>query len=142
MGLCTINTDASFLPDSKRGGWAFWITCDEYVLKSYGGFKESAINVQHAEGAAVCNAIHSIIKRGVKFDKVIINCDNLTVVHAINDRTFSTKVPSSIVLAGLLHQLGCPVEARHVRAHSHTLTARNYVNSWCDQYSRKYLFEK
>lgn len=142
LKICTVNTDASFVHQKKEGGWAFWLVSDYYKVRDYGKFKEPVHDVQTAEMMAVINALHIVKKRGVVFDRIVVNCDNSTVRACINRMEPHNKFPVSLVLINILRSFGCKVYAKEIRGHSKESTPRQIVNNWCDKMSRAYKYEK
>lgn len=136
----TINTDASFHPEWKVGAFAYWIVCDGVRIKNSGVFKELVKSATEAEIKCIINALHHLNKSNFKsIKKVIINTDCLNFIQSLNGHNQFlwglnkqyTQVGNKLVKKYNLSRGW--LEARHVKAHSGTETARKYVNDWCDQ---------
>ena len=53
----TINTDASFCPETKAGGWAVYIVCDDFKIQKSGKFRGTMKSALEAEMKAISNAV-------------------------------------------------------------------------------------
>lgn len=131
----TINTDASFCPNEKVGGFAFWIKCNQFTFKGSGIIKNPE-NSSDSELKAVCNALYLLKKRYVveKITTVYINTDSKYVIQWIKKKNDD---PVTNLIWEILNTYNPDeVLVRHVKAHSHTKTARHFVNQWCDDMAR------
>jgi len=137
----TVNTDASFCPHTKAAGYAFWISCNGGRYKKHGVLK-GVKNPGEAEMHAIANALHYLYSspytKDQVFSKIWINSDCLDALSRIQDESEGTEAERfiQIRLALLLEDKG-ELLCRHVRAHRHTRTPRNYVNDWCDTMAKK-----
>ncbi len=144
----TINTDASFSRKLQRGAYAFWIVCDEFKLTKHGLLRNKMTRPESAEFMCIINALFLLSqqKTGKKIKKIFINTDCLNVIHICE------KDNPKISLYGIgflnqfskhyekiVKQIGCDVEFRHVKSHTTTEGARNWVNDWCDKKAKESL---
>lgn len=53
----TIYTDASHIPGTQKGAWAFWIKCDLGRITKNGVFKKPVRDSGHAEVCCIVNAV-------------------------------------------------------------------------------------
>lgn len=138
-----IHTDASFFPDHKIGGFAFWIDCGKKTVKMYGVLK-AVNNSTDAETMAICNALHTFI---YDFDPdikdIIIYTDSLQSIHKINKKN-RKETPYKMAYELLIsikmeHRIHNKPESnfQHVKAHSGINTIENKINRWCDEQARK-----
>jgi|APCry1669189034_1035192.scaffolds.fasta_scaffold54180_2 hypothetical protein len=139
MSIVTINTDAGFYPREKFGSYAYWIKGGRLFLRGSGIFRDRCKNPQEAELKAIINAVTILLaydKYDVKFTKLIINRD---CIHAKSNENGSDLEK---MLASLINKLKrkCKYdgqypfyEFRHIKAHMHTKTKKNWVNDWCDK---------
>jgi len=145
----TINTDASFCPHHKVGGYAFWIVCNNGRLKMSGELK-SVNNSLDAETQALANAVYALRNSNLitgKVDFIYINsdCKQMFVRIGKNNRDevgrFIAKNLSYILKKGKMpyHGNNKRYDLRHVKAHTHTKTKRNWVNNWCDVEAKKHM---
>ncbi len=150
MKVCTINTDAGFLPRQKVGSFAYWIKSGSLFLRGSGLFKDKCNNSTDAERKAIVNALHVLEASNCAVEKIIINRDNVNAKAGKNGDS-TQKMMSKIIRRIKKRSIqpshpnytGAFVEFRHVKAHKHTETAKNWVNDWCDkqckQEIKKYL---
>lgn len=142
----TVNTDASFCPNTHAAGFAFWLSSSLGRVYKSGALKE-VHDSGEAEMQAVANALHTIMThpnyKGKKFSTIWINSDCTPVLGRIQSRSektvserFIAKALSSLLTCGGLFL------CRHVKAHTRTDTARSFVNHWCDVHARKAMREK
>ncbi len=61
LSYLTINTDASFHPEQKVGGYAFYIICDLFKIEKAGKFKANPKSSIDAEMKCFGNAIATIL---------------------------------------------------------------------------------
>jgi ribonuclease HI len=142
----TINTDASYCPDTGAAGYAFWISTESGRYKKHGVLKDAKNSIE-AEMHAVANALHFLFTNppthGMTFDKIWINSDCTTVLDRVEKGAEDTKAEQFIQMkiALLLDDCGDLI-CRHVKAHQHKRTPRNFVNFWCDCYAKKSMKER
>lgn len=139
----TINTDASFHPDHKVGGFAFWMVCDTGRHKQSGPLN-SVGNSTEAESMAIANALHVLLNSKVPgVTKIIINTDSKNSITFIKKRAkVGTPYKIAYLLIRKLKQKynvpgGLKCEFRHVKAHSGKDDKRSWVNDWCDREAKK-----
>lgn len=143
MRCLTINTDASYHPEHKVGGYAFYIICDLFKIQKGGMFKVHPKNAMEAEMMCMANAVHIVLhqKELPEFDLVIINSDCLFAFQRIGKKSNS---PIGKKIALLLRDLRKRTnfkkyELRHVKAHSGVQDKRSFVNEWCDKEAKKWM---
>jgi ribonuclease HI len=148
VNFITINTDASFHPKHKVGGYAFYIVCDYFKIMKSGMIKSKVSNSWRAEMMALGNAFYCLSKQPelpkVK-NKIIVNTDcqhNINRLECSIKRTELTRrvhglketVRQKVGLSN--HKM---VEMRHVKAHQEVVDAKTWVNNWCDKESKKWM---
>ncbi len=149
----TINTDASFHSEYKVGAYAFWIVSDCDRIKKSGALKLPANNPTDAEFKCIMNAMAELAKAGWVPSKVFINTDSMDCVNLINRNKANCKKYNCHKKTGNLYnkfkKLAMKVvnsldeiEARHVRSHQHTNDSKHFVNNWCDQQAKYWLWQK
>lgn len=140
----TINTDASFCPTQKVGGFAFWITSDIGRIKRMGGLK-SVETAQDSELKCLANAVYVLLNSKLNngsINKIYINSDCLWMFQSISYSS-GNKIGRYIThtiykIFENNHKKGVELktryELRHVKAHTNKLDkSRNWVNNWCDK---------
>lgn len=140
----TINTDASWDPKEKIGGYAFWIKCDSFTIKTSGQFKTKPTSSIKAELMCIANAVYTLceLPELPHTSLIVINCDCLMAFDRIYLNS-SCKIGKMIALK--LEELKTKtspqgvtkVDLRHVKAHSGILNARSFVNNWCDKAAKE-----
>jgi ribonuclease HI len=128
----TVNTDASFCPHTRAGGWAVWISIDGGIkVKKSGMFKDRPRTSTEAELWAIFNGVWIAASMGVA--SLLVQSDCKTALAHLERNTMQTRQ---------LHaSLPCPVtiKTKHVKAHRDTDTARTWVNEWCDTEAKKWM---
>lgn len=141
--LVTINTDASFYPIQKIGGYAIWIASDKGRVKHAAGFRNNVESPHDAEFKAVINALHLLKKQGWEITEIYINTDSQAVIQTIEGKGTFKRLPQHgkdnyQSFLSIINELGVKnVSLRHVKSHLHTKTARHWVNQWLDGEAKK-----
>ena len=140
--VVTINTDASYDPIKKVGGWGCWIKSDFFTIKEGGKFRLPINDSNEAEIKALINGFDLLKKQQVEFKVVVINCDNKTVRDIVN----MWKIPERFTVEGnilLKLVMSYPVcYAKEIKSHTKKDTARHWVNNWCDTVARNFTKDK
>lgn len=118
----TINTDASFCPKTKVGGYAFWITSDLGRIKHSNIFNGVLNNPSEAEMKCIINAVYFLSKKiDIANHNIIVNTDCTSAIKALRIR-----FPK--------------ISFRHVKGHQKgSLDKRSFVNNWCDAAAKERL---
>lgn len=143
----TINTDASFHPTQKVGGYAFHIVCDQFKIKKGGKFKVNPANPEEAELMCMANALYTLLMREdlPATGLIVINNDCLNSFEKVGLRKQGVgrkvaqllkKVRNRMARRGVILP---EYEFRHVKAHSGKGDPRSLVNEWCDQEAKKWM---
>lgn len=138
----TINTDASFCPITKSGGWAFYIVCDSFKIKKSGNFKALCTDSLDAELRCIGNAITELLslKEFPKLSYLYCNTDCKNAIRIINTRETELGEIIKANWDSLASALGVNTKKfRHVKAHSSVNDARSFVNEWCDKEAKKFM---
>lgn len=154
----TINTDASFCPDTLVGGYAFWITTDLGRYKRYGSIKDTSRDSTEAEMKAIANALYYLNTLNfVNIDSIYINTDSMCAIDYIQGgiqnlhgksilTKYIIKMMYDIVRKSNINlnrtNLLSIFKLRHVKAHHYTGSTRSYVNDWCDLHAKMCMKEK
>jgi ribonuclease HI len=156
--ICTINTDASFHPTHKVGGFAFWIVYQGIRTIQSGPLK-SVNNSHDAEVQAIANGLYAVLKsKHDKVERIIINTDCKHAIYCIQDKDkkFYNGADEAIKMCHLLieklRKRYRPVqvkgkrmrfiEMRYVKAHSEGETARLWVNNYLDREAKRAMREQ
>lgn len=140
----TINTDASFCPNTKAGGYAFWIKSDYFKITGANFFKDLIISSDDAELKCIANALHTLLKHDLKakeFEYLYINTDSTSAIGQIERK--STELGK--IVSELMDKVKKKSESiiryelRHVKGHSRNTNSRSIVNRWCDEQAGIYM---
>lgn len=142
-GIVTVNTDAGFYPNDKKGAYAYYIRTDGVKLTGSGLFKKECRSPQEAEYAALINALFIVLhsQKITEIKKIIINRDNIHVISKRKGHTFQTllhRIIKDIFIKKYADANKSPqlftkfYEFRHVKAHTKGKDAKYWVNNWCD----------
>ncbi len=135
----TLNTDASYYQNGDKsiqlGGFAFWAKCSQFTYKGSGKIKEPK-NPNDCELKAICNALY-LLKKNMfikSIEKLYINTDSQSAIRYITQKKNDDV---TILIHGIIESFNVKeLHVRHVKAHQHTKTKRNYVNQWCDDMAK------
>lgn len=138
----TIIADASWCPDTKAAGYAFWIASDRGKQGGSGAFKERVVTSCVAEMMALVNGLHTACKQGLvqNADSVLMQTDCLGAIQAFQgQRGYMSPVEQSVVkyYEELLTASSVHVSFRHVKGHTTRKEPRYYINSKCDEFAKK-----
>lgn len=142
--IVTINTDASFYPIDKVGGFAYWIVYAGIRTKHYGPFKGKIDQPVEAELKAIANALSHVRKlMPDHVTMIIINTDCSYGIDIVEGRRQSNSKAVKITAAMIQKYLSywriqhkVTHEFRYVKAHTDGATPRLFVNNWCDQHAK------
>lgn len=147
VNCITINTDASFGPFDKVGGYGYYIICDKFKIRRGGMFKNHPKNSIEAEMMCIANAIHTLINipslPTTKY--IIINCDCLMAFENIGLKKGNeigrriAKQLKELKNKTSFRNVHPKVEFRHVKSHSGKNDARSYINEWCDREAKRWM---
>lgn len=140
----TINTDGSFCPVQKVGGFACWIKSDIGTITKTGPIK-CANDSQDCEMKAVANAVFILEKSYMnngKISSIVINSDCQSMVSKIGIRSkneigkYIAKAIRDIRNENSPKNKSSFHKFKHVKAHNGTPDARSWVNDWCDRMAK------
>lgn len=136
----TINTDASWHPESKVCGFAFYIVCDKFKITQHGPLRDRMPTITDAEIAAIANAIHCLTnhKDLPTCDWLIINTDCKPAISRIREGKTPLGKRSHHMWQKLITKLGSKNnKLRHVKAHTGKDDGRSKANEWCDKHAKQ-----
>lgn len=143
--LVTINTDASWCPDTLIATYAFWAVSDNFRIVKTGTFKNKCLNPSEAESKCIINALKSVLIHK-DITNVIINTDSQQSIDLFTTSTSHLRGENKETWASLrkVYKEVCgsvKITFRHVKAHTRVSDARSFVNRWCDTQAKKQLRE-
>jgi ribonuclease HI len=137
----TINTDASFLPNHKVGGYAVWISTSLEKIKIAYPFKGRLSSSNDAEFKAIINALYLIKRYNWKLTGIVINTDSLNTIDVINGKqtTRDKDIHFNLNLYNqVIEELKVKkVVLKHIRSHHNTKTPAYWVNDWLDKQAKQ-----
>jgi ribonuclease HI len=136
----TINTDASFLPDHKVGGYAVWISTSLGKIKIAHPFKGTLSSSNDAEFKAIINALYLIKPYNWELTGIVINTDSMNTIDAIKGKIPNDKdIQNNInIYNQVIEELNVKqVVLKHIKAHNNTKTPAYWVNNWLDKQAKQ-----
>lgn len=137
----TILADASHCPETKRGGYGYWIASARGKKGGSGPFKDIVQNSTMAEIMAIVNAIYSGIKLQLieKKDELLIQSDCESAIFALlRKRTINSNERHIVdYMTKLVRKFELEVTYLHVRAHTRNTGNRSLAQAHCDRLARK-----
>lgn len=137
----TIIADASHCPQTKAGGYGFWIASQRGKLAGSGPLKGRIANSTVAEMMAIANAFHQSIMKGLvhPYDTVLFQTDCIAAIDAF-EATRSLTLDEKVVveyLHNIANQADIVVKFKHVKGHTKRGNgARFAANRKCDEQAR------
>lgn len=132
MTRATVNTDASFCPRTKAGGWACWIAIDGGLkIKKSGVFHKRPKSAAEAEFWAMLNGAWLAAHNGATNLLVQGDCTGALKKLRLDTperRALFVQIPHKVT-----------IRTKWVKAHKHTETARHWVNDWCDKQAKRHM---
>ena len=143
MGYITVFSDASFDHITKASGYAYWYRDDfGHIHRGSGGHAELVETSGEAETVALAIAIVSAIRTLQHEPGYIISLQG-DCLHAISTIQGLTAKPSPVAKAfadwarKACEDHGLTIRPKHIRAHTGLDDRRSYVNTFCDEASRR-----
>lgn len=139
----TINTDASYHPETGASGYAFYIVCNLFKISKGGNFKYPVANPMDAEMKCIGNALATLMAQEElpDIDIVVINSDCKPAFHHMGH---NTDHPVGKKIRGIINDLKIRVDAssiefRHVKAHTGSPAPRSKSNNRCDLEAKRWM---
>lgn len=137
----TIIADASFCPDTKVGGYAFWIASQRGKEGGDGTFAGNVVNHIAAEMQALLNGLHAAVKRGLVRggDCVLLQTDCQAAIDAFEGKRLNiTQEEQGLVswLERFKEVNDLHIRTKHVKGHTRREDSRYVVNNICDRKAR------
>lgn len=143
--IAYIYTDASFYPDEKVGGFAFWIECGSRFVKMSGAL-ENVKNSTEAETMCICNALFTFKEQDYKRIKdIIIVTDSRESILKIKRKPRAKSETVYKYCNELLMEIRHDNRIRnkvvdnfrHVQAHKGVSSIDQIYNNWCDREAKR-----
>lgn len=139
--LITILADASHCPETKVGGYGYWLASKRGKKGGGGTFKGTVETSSLAEMMAVANALHIALTDHIvqMDDQVLIQIDCEAAIQAFGYQRKLTPAEVKTVeyVQKLKKSFNLALEFRHVKAHTSNNDNRSLANKACDKFARK-----
>lgn len=144
MTIVTVFTDASYCPNSRKGGWAMWAKRkkDEQIVHSH-HFKRKIKDNNVAEMMAIANSLKYLYNKGwlEPNTRVVIGTDSQTCINVFekNSVTYKEMRQPFSVIKQIEKECKIFIVMRHVKGHISLSkrNARNHVNNTVDLLSHR-----
>ena len=137
----TIIADASHCPETKAGGYGFWIASTRGKRGGCGPLKGLVETSTLAEMMAVANAIHQSLIHGLvePNDSLLIQTDCESAILAFDLKRKLSEAERKVVLylQSLESKFALVILFKHVKGHTGKPDARFAANRLCDKSARK-----
>ncbi len=137
----TILADASHCPETKAGGYGYWIASARGKKGGSGALKGSISSSTLAEMMAIANAIHHAIKFGLvqAQDVLLVQTDCESAIFAFSKKRKGSEEEKKVVeyVLRVVRLLSLAIEYKHVKGHTNSSKARFAANNACDRAARK-----
>lgn len=136
----TIYTDASHIPYTQRGSFAFWIRWENGRIVKSGKFKDSVPDSFCAEVRCVLNAIY-VAKTSIKnVDTIYLVTDCKPVINLLKHRNNKPKtlirMAAEIVAFDSMTK-NIAIFWKHTTSHQGGKTVQSYINEQCDKLAKE-----
>jgi ribonuclease HI len=140
--IVTINTDASWCPKTRDGGYCFWISSPWGRFKKHGKLRLKPMDSTAAEIMAMVNALYFLSKhKDLKTcSKIIFNTDCTFGINYIERGKGKVEQWNYPVkrFKEIRSKLKADLEFRDIKAHTQDLSeARMWVNDYCDKKAKE-----
>lgn len=142
----TVMTDASWCPDTKAGGFGYWVVSDRGRHGGGGELKQLPGCATEAEMMAVVNGLHCALKLAIaqKGDGILIQTDCQWAITVFNLVSLSNLpenakqfLPILKAFKALKEKHELRIVFRHVKGHSVRKNPRYIANNMCDKRARQ-----
>lgn len=146
MVRATIIADASWCPDTKVAGYAFYISSDLGRHGGQGIFKDPVKGSNEAEAMALVNAVYTAAKMNLVGPgcKVLLQSDSTAALGALSGTRkfiFGDEKRAQRLLRRVGDKLGLFYEYKHVPGHTDPSyrQGRYVTNRICDERAKKQM---
>lgn len=143
--IISINTDASFHPEHKIGGYAYYIMCTHFKVQISGVFKKGIPkDSNEAELLCIEHALSMLLEKDYMpyTQHLVINTDSLNAIEEIiRQETNIGKNVNRLWQLLIKRTRARKNELMHVPSHSHEDNQESWINNWCDEESKRAMRE-
>lgn len=137
----TILADASHCPDTKAGGYGYWIASARGKKGGSGVLNGAITSSTLAEIMAIANAIYCAIKINLVQgnDVILVQTDCESAIFALTLKRKGSAEEKKVVeyIQKMVKLLSLKIEYKHVKGHTNSSEARFAANNACDRAARK-----
>lgn len=137
----TILADASHCPDTKAGGYGYWIASARGKKGGSGVLNGKIMSSTLAEIMAIANAIYHGVKEGLVCgnDILLIQTDCESAIYALTMKRKGSEEEKKVVeyVQKVSRLLKLTIEYKHIKGHTNNKEARFAANNRCDREARK-----
>lgn len=137
----TILADASHCPDTKAGGYGYWIASARGKKGGSGVLNGQILSSTLAEMMAIANAIYCGIKEGLVCgnDVLLVQTDCESAIYALTLKRRGSEEEKKVIeyVQKIAKLLKLTIEYKHVKGHTKNKEARFAANNACDRAARK-----
>lgn len=137
----TILADASHCPDTKAGGYGYWIASERGKKGGSGALNGAIQSSTLAEIMAIANAIYHGVNNGLVqgHDILLIQTDCESAIFAFTSKRKGSVEEKKVIeyVQKVTRLLSLTVEYKHVKGHTNRSEARYAANNACDRAARK-----
>lgn len=142
----SINTDASFHPQTKYGGWAFVTLGEGIRIIKKGKFKICPSSSTEAETKAIINAITDLLNKEElpEIEHIVIHRDCESIIKALRTSKNHYILLLRKVILKLKRKVKCNnIQVKHIKAHTKNkgkyFVINRYLDKWAKEKMRKQL---
>ena len=141
--LVTLMTDASHCSKTNAGGFGFWCASNRGKLAGGKPLQGKIKDSYEAEMKGVANALSIAIKAKLIMhgDKVLIQLDNIGVIHCIRRKCKAREDAKEVMdyIFKCKKDFSLDFECRHVKGHSNKVGSRFSANKHCDRIAKEQM---
>ncbi len=137
----TILADASHCPDTKAGGYGYWIASERGKKGGSGPFKGRIPNSTIAEMMAIANSLYDAVRHCLVLEKdvILFQTDCEAAIYAFTGKRDVNQEEAKVInfVKKVIRGMNLTVSYKHVKGHSSNKQARFAANNACDRAARK-----
>jgi ribonuclease HI len=141
----TCYADASWLPQERKGGWAYSLISDRGRYEKYGACPRWVTDNNTAEFSAIIAGIYRAVRRWDNVEGVSVYTDSICALAYL--RFYPNGIPKTLrrddylaireKLWKVIDDHGIKIKISHVRGHQNAKTVKAYMNNKVDAWSRR-----
>lgn len=140
----TLYTDASWFPETCRGGWGFWAKSNLGRVTKHGKLPNWVKCNNAAEMAAILIGVETIFSTWDNVEGILVCTDSTTAQSylkyrpaGVTDLKRKDWLGIRTKLYQALDEKGCKLKIRHVKGHQANTTKASWLNNKVDEFTRR-----